>query len=353
MGAGGSCIWKKQRLPLCWELVREKRSVIACFRPAPVFKEEAEKKTRTFTVEASTLREARKKLDSKTDGNVVFGKMQVVIVSKKVLQNHDIYEQLDTIYRDPKNTVTAYMAVYDGDISELANYNPPDIPRLATHVKRLISTTRENESTVATTLEIFRRLYRDKTLTPFMAEIAFKDGELKVMGIALLNKKGRYVLSLNKHESALLLVLRDDLRFPMPLTLSIQSDGEQEPKNVSMEIMDLNRKGKTSYKKGTFTFDLHFKMNVNITENHLLINSYENKEKLEKLLQQKMKEELTTILNKMKENELTPLGLGLQARAQQYKEFKKVEDRWQEEFKRAETNIDVEVEIQNTGTLSY
>ncbi|TCT17248.1 Ger(x)C family germination protein [Melghiribacillus thermohalophilus] len=352
-GCGGQLYLEKTTIALMLGIGTGEEERYRVLQTSPVFKEEAEKKTRTFTVEASTLREARKKLDSKTDGNVVFGKMQVVLVTRDLLKNTDIYEQLDTLYRDPKNTVTAYMVCYNGDLSDLVNYNPPDIPRLATHIKRLVSTTRENESTVATTLEIFRRLYLDKVLTPFMAEIQFKDGDLKTMGIALLNKDGRYVLSLNKHESSLILILRDDINYPVPLTLSIESSGEQKPGNISLDVIDLNRKVKTSHQDGSFSFDIQVKMDVNITESHLPFNTYKDKEKTEKLIQQKMEEKLTGVLNKLRENELTPLGFGLQARAQHYKEFKKVEDRWQEVFKEADINIDVEVEVQNNGTLSY
>lgn len=352
-GCGDQLNLEKTTITLMLGIDEGEEERFEVFQTSPVFSREAPVKIQTFSVQASSLREARKKFDSKTSGNVVGGKLQVILISKKVLKKYNIYKYFDVFYRDPKYSVTAYITAYDGDLSELVNFLPADKPRIAVHIKRLISTTRQNESTATTTLQIFRRLNEDKALTPFMAEIK-RDGsdDIVVTGIALLNKDGKYMLTIDKHQSALMLILRDDLRFPVPLTFDI--DNEQENSGeVSFDVMDLDRRIKSNYANGKFSFNIFFKMDVNLTESYLTVNTYKEKRKVEKMIEKQVKKEMEELIKTFQEHEVCPIGLGMHARAYHYQEFKKIEDNWPEAFKNADINLDIKVQIQNTGILKY
>lgn len=322
------------------------------YQSNPVFSEEAKESVDVIQVEASTIREARKKLDAQSSGNVLTRKLQVLLISKEVLKETNIFPYLDVFYRDPKNAINARIVVVDGDVKEIVESKFEDKPRIAVYLSELIDTTKRNESTVRTTFQRFHWQTSEKGITPMVAEIKKVGEEIEVMGTALLNKEGLYTMSLDKPESALLLLLRKKIQFPVPLTLKLDDQSQKNKQQaISLDVHNVKYQVDTSYEKDKFVFNISLGMNVSITENltHLPLDSRETAKQIENAF----KRDIDNMIKKVQKKRLAPFGLGVYARAYEYDQWKKVENEWPEAFAKADIIVKPQVKILAKGIMNH
>lgn len=320
------------------------------FQSNPVFSEEAQESTDIIQVEAATIREARKKLDSHSSGNVLTRKLQVLLISKEVLKETGIFPHLDVFYRDPKNAINARIAVVDGTIKEVIEFNPKDKPRLSIYLSELIDTTKRNESTVRTTFQRFTWQNYEKGITPMLTEIKLKKDEFEVTGTALLRKNGLYAMSLTKDESALLLLMRKKFEYPVPLTLRLNNEDKKEgQQTVSFDIHNVSYQVDTKYNRGKFNFIIDLEMEVLITENNSDFKADDLE--LSEHIAKAFKRDLDQLIKKVQDQELAPFGLGVHARAFEYNHWKEVEDDWPKALSEAEISVNTKVKIKGSGIV--
>lgn len=118
---------------------------------------------------------------------------------------------LDVWYRDPKNTGNMRMVAVDGPISSVIYNNFKDKPALPEYLTDLINTNKLYNRTVFTPFHEFHRQTFNKGITPAISEIKKGKKDVIVTGSALLTSRGIYKMSLNRYESALLLMLQKKL----------------------------------------------------------------------------------------------------------------------------------------------
>ena len=73
--------------------------------------------------------------------------------------------------------------------------------------------------------------------------------------------------------------------------------------------------------------------------------------KLEKQAAEQMKAQMEKVIKTIQKHEIDPIGLGIYARAFEYKEFKKVEDNWGEAVKDADINVKLDLTIGAMGPV--
>lgn len=320
---------------------------------SPVFSKEAKKKEEEYEVRTTTLRKSREEFDRSVVAMTMGGKVQALLLGKRLLQHKDWFKMLDPLYRDTKNTVLTHVVLVDGKVSDIINYSPDDKPRLPTYLSELLHTAQRRNIAVSTTLQQLHRQMFEKGMTPGIVELR-KDGKLKVIGTALLKEDGRYVITLEPLENKLLSLLNPHRSGEFPFTITIPShsnEGFFKQDKLSFTATDISTKTKVKFDEYKFRFDIHVKMRISLSEQLFPFNVEKEAEKLEKEIAQQLEAQYEQLINKIQAAEIDPIGLGLYARAKQYRHWKDVQDEWGKALSSADVNVKVKVKVMTMGAV--
>ncbi|KZE83440.1 spore gernimation protein [Paenibacillus elgii] len=330
----------------------DKDNHMVYYLSSPVFNKEAKKKNEEFGRKSETLRQSMTGFDAMTTGLTIRGKVQVMLIGKRVLQHPDWFRLLDVVYRDAKYSVNARVVAVDGPVSEVINFYPLDKPRLPLHMTRLIDTANRRGITVKTTLQELHRQIYEKGVTPSITEIK-KSKAVEVTGTAVLNERGKYAELLNLQESTLLLILQDRVK---EMNLSVQIPGEDERgpirrSAITFRVKSVKTKIKTKYAQDRFQFDIDIKMPIALSEKLFPFDVRKGGDKLQKAIDEQLKRQVERMIRGFQKHQVDPIGLGLHARAYEYQAYKKVQDHWGEEFAKADVKLSVKTEITDMGPV--
>jgi len=317
------------------------------YQMSPVFSIEASEKSQVLEVQANSVREATQYFDVMSNGSVVTGKIQAVILSKRLLEKEEPLPIIDYFYRDARSSANAYVVMFNGPVDDLLRLETPDKPRFGIFLNNLLKSAYLNETTADTTLAIFRKNVEQKGVTPYIPELStVKDG-IRVTGIALLDEKGLYVDSLDIYNSALLLILTRQVNEPVPFILEL-NDAEHV---VSMNISNANYDYEVKESGGTFDFTVEISMDATLEEVVTENEEAKDKKKLTKMIETEMEKKAEELIKRMQEQKIDPVGFGLYAKAYEYEKWKKIEDKWFEVFSQSTVNVKPKIEIKDFGII--
>lgn len=322
---------------------------------SPVFSKEAKEKSEEFGVRADTIRESRLGYDRLVTALTVAGKIQVLVLGKRLLQHPDWFKLMDVVFRDARYSVNARIIVFDGPVHDLFHFKPKDKPRLSMHLTQLIDTANFRNLTVKTRAQELHRQMYEKGITPTLTEVK-KEKAVMIMGTALLSKTGTYQTLIGVRENILMQMLIYEKRGEISLTTPVPlQDGDDQTEivkdKVSYFVKGVSRKVKTEYKDGRFHFDVHLKLRIGISERVFPFNMEKDYRKMEKMIEEELRKEYTQLIKKSQSLNTDPFGFGLYARAYAYKEWKKVEDDWPKAFANASVQIIPDVSINGNGVV--
>ncbi|MFT9848757.1 Ger(x)C family spore germination protein [Aneurinibacillus sp. REN35] len=330
------------------------------YQLSPVFNKDAKKKFEVYGAKVNTTRQAREVFNSVSNGEIVNGKIQVLLFGEQLLRKTGIMTRLDVIYRDPKNTGNMRVVAVKGRVSSIVNSEFPDKPILPTYITHSIDVARAKNETAFATVQSLHILLLDKGSTPAITEMKADKKGIVVTGSALLDNKGIYKMSLNRRESILLHILQKKEEAPVTLTmqlpsLSIKSKNTVMNKKgaefVTVNINKIKRTISTHYKKGRFYFDIAMRLDLSLGERTFDVNMEKNQEQLTEIIRSQIEKELNTIVKRVQKHQLDPFNFGWYARAYQYEHWKKIDNRWPHEFAKAEVTITPTVKIKSYGVV--
>lgn len=247
------------------------------------------------------------------------------------------------------------MIAYDGPLSEIIDLNPQNQPMLPLLLRKMIDTKSARNETVSTTMQGLHWQMFEKGITPSISEVGLgKPEEIRLYGTALLDHRGKYKMSLDAQQSVLLKTLQNDAKKSASLTLTlpgVPKTGPLETNKISFSTNKVRTKTTTAYRDGKFQFDIQTKMKVELSEVLFPLDLRYTEKELEKILSAQLKKELEQLLQSFQKQSIDPVGLGRYARAYEYAEFKKVQDRWSEAFAKAEIHVSAKVTIQSSGPV--
>lgn len=320
---------------------------------SPVFNKEAEIKEESSAVKSITLRQSRDEFDKIFTALPAAGKTQFVLIGKRVLEHPDWFPLLDVFFRDPRNTINSRVAMVDGSAFDIVRFEPKNKPRLPLFMSKLFETAYRGNLTVKTTLRELQRQMYEKGMTASISNIR-KDDNLVIAGTALLDKKGRYALSIGSEENKLLHILQGQTKGGFSFTLTSPGKPGNElfyPGSYSFSAHVISTKTKAGYAGDKFKFDVGVKMHIALTERHFNMDVRNEAHKLEQDIQGQLKARFDKLIGKAQAAKIDPFGYGLYARAYTYKQWKEVQDRWGEAFSQAEVNVNVKVTIASMGGI--
>ena len=167
-------------------------------------------------------------------------------------------------------------------------------------------------------------------------------------------------MSLNRYESALLLLLQKKANTPVSLTLKIPSTSVESNSDlkdtdggdfVTINVLSMDRDIHTDYSDNHFKF--HVKMDLKIAVSELTFNMDIDKDrkKLTSLITKQLNKDLNDLIHNIQKQQLDPFGFGDYARAFQYKEWKQVEDDWPCAFSKANVKVAPTIKILENGII--
>ncbi|OAS20775.1 hypothetical protein A8708_19380 [Paenibacillus oryzisoli] len=324
------------------------------YSTSPVFSKNAEKKTLELQVKAKTNRQSREKNDSYTDGVFQGRSIQVVLLSKRFLQQKNWFQLTDVWFRDPRNAFTPRIIAFDGPLAEIIDLNPKDQPILPLLLREMIDTKDARSETVNTNLQELHEQLSETGETPFIAEVRVKDKQIAMTGVTLLDHTGNFADSLNIQESVLLRILQNSTRKTVSLTIPIPGETKVGPfhtNKLSLNAENIKVKIKTSYLRDNFQFDMHISMRIGLSELMFPYDVRSHGKELENKISVQIQKQLESLIKKIQGDKIDPIGLGFHARAHEYSHFKKVEDHWGETLAKADIHVSVNTIIGAMGRV--
>ncbi|MDQ0896501.1 Ger(x)C family spore germination protein [Paenibacillus sp. V4I7] len=351
-GCGKAIYIEDQRFIIAEGVDFDEEKKLVIYSSSPVFSREAKDKFKITTTTADTMREGKKKIEAQLNGSFGTGKLQSMLIGKKMLKQTNVLPYLDVFFRDPKNEINANLIVVDGPLKEVMYTNMSDKGHLGPVIKQLVESTYKSRITVQTTLQKFHQQMMDSALTPSITEMRVEQDDLVISGTALLHRDGTYATSLNNQESSLLLLLQRNTNKPIPLTLPLPPEMFQTDKEVSYVSFSINKvkvKFKSKFEENHFIIDIQMKVQIDLTERMFTLDMEKQSKQLEQAIEQELKKECQDLIKKAQKHHVSPFGFGLYVRAHDHKNWKKVEGNWEKALSEATVNVSPKVVIKSMG----
>ncbi|PFB14930.1 Ger(x)C family spore germination protein [Bacillus cereus] len=324
----------------------------------PLFHHKKQKDTVEHWVHASTIYEGFSKIDTKLTGYVTSSKAEVILIGKKFAQEENWIQALDSSYRDPYATINAKVVLVDGSAEDIFKIHRPDKPPLPSYISGVIESSIQNNQSVSSTIQQLMREQNEQGMTQAVPIIKKTKNEIDTVGIAFLNRKGKYLTHIPKKDVKFFnLINKQKSSGRMILHLELPPKKSNKKTNTSIFVQNATRKIDVNFKNGKFVFNLDINANVALVEKtnaNLIKEHYVNKKNinnLENAIEKEINKELQNMLDEIQQNKIDPIGLSLYARAFQYKEWKKRKEDWLQALAEAKINVKTHVKIKDTGTI--
>jgi Ger(x)C family germination protein len=356
-------------LPGCWDredledvgfilvlgLDLDQDNNLLVYSMVPIRHKEAKEREIAVKEKAISLRESRREIDDMFEGVGSGRKLEAILLGKRLLKHEDWFPLLDVLFRDPKNAITADVFFVNGPVSQVVYSRFVEIPYLSLHLYELVQTANKRHETVMTELhELHRQMY-EKGITPAISDLEI-DKKLDLRGTALLNEKGKYVDSLRTQENVLLMILQKQVKKEIPLTLKLPQiekggGGIFDTNIVSFTLVNMKIKIKTAYRYGRFHYNIRIRSYATLSEREFPFDVENKSGELEKMVEKQLDQQFGNLIKKIQKHKIDPIGLGLYARAHEYKEWQKVQDDWGEALSKADIKINVKVKVKSMGPV--
>ena len=339
-------------LALMYGIDLDDNNHLIVYMSSPVFNKDVQKKDEQIKFTTKTLFYSSNQFDSAVTAMTRGGKLQTLLIGKRILDHPGWFKLLDLLYRNPKLSVNSVVAGVDGPLSDIFFYNPKDKPLLMLHIKKLIQTAHRKNITVYTNvLELHRQMY-EKGVTPAITLIK-KKKEIEIVGTALLDKEGQISSVLSIDDNVLLSILngkKNNQTFTVKISQN-EKKGFYDTNYTSFLIQNPKYKIKTNYSSDQFNYEIRIKLSVIIAERLFAMSAADGEDQLQLLIEEQLNQRFAALIKKFQQNKIDPIGLGLYARAFQYQEWKKVQEHWGKSFSEAKVTVKVKVKIIDSGNV--
>ncbi|PHF04999.1 spore germination protein XA, partial [Bacillus wiedmannii] len=200
--------------------------------------------------------------------------------------------------------------------------NKPDKPSLPSYISSVIESSIQNNQSVSSTIQQLMREKNEEGMTQAVPVIKKTKNEIDTVGIALLDRQGKYLSRIPKKNVKFFNLLnKPKNKGRMILHLVLPPKKSNKTPNTSIFVQNATRKIDVKFKSGKFVFNLDINANVALIEKtnaNLIKEHYNNKKNinnLESAIEKEINNNLQNILNQIQQNKIDPIGLSLYARA--------------------------------------
>lgn len=287
------------------------------------------------------------KNSTNTSQGLDVAELQVLLIADDAAKN-DIYPYLDVLYRDPRNRLSAHMAIVEG---ELAPYFEPIAGQgedISTFYTQLIDTAgiytlvpEVNLQQVCTIL-----FAEDIDLALPYIKMGKESGIPEIAGSALFNAKREFTGEvLDRKESALLMLLQKKKGKYARLDFLWKEGAKESP--LSINIMTIKKDWKISDNQ----IDASYQLKVSVEEfPHDSLNKKKTKKEVEDFLSKELTKNFTEVVKKLQEAKSDAVGFGQPVRAFHPKLWEQGD--WGDTFSQLPIKVKVKVKMMRSGILN-
>lgn len=319
----------------------------------------------TYSAQGKTMFEALRNLIEHTPKRVYLSHTRVVILSEELV-SQGIKEVLDFLIRDHEIRTDFYLAISkDNTAKNLLNVLTP-LERIP--ASKIYSSIETNEKYLAQTRSIkIQELISDILLKgkhPFMTGIMLNgnsDFGSKMENVEQINSPARIKIDhigVLYQDKLVGWLTKEESKGFNYLTGKVKNTTEVimcDEDHLTFEIIKSDTKMKGKVNQGTPEFEMEIKVDANIAEDQC--NSKITKLNVLKELEDKLSKEIKQLseaaLEALQEDLQSDIvGFGEYLNRTQHKEWKKIEEQWDDIFPGVRVEINVKAKIKQTGTIT-
>jgi len=268
--------------------------------------------------------------------------LEVLLVSTEIAKQ-DLYEPLDIFLRTPRNRITSYIAIVEGDMEQY--FNPPGDMKseVADFYPELLRTAHlYTFATENTLVEAVKLMYEDSVDLNLPYMIINENGIPSIEGMALFSNRQFTGKILKKEEAILASIMQDKLGKYTRLSY----EWKQKDSPITIQIINVKRKIKITSEKINVKYDINF----SVEEFHVNdLNKSEIRREAEKFLSAEMKKNFEKVIEKTKEAKSDIFGFGRRVHAFHPKLWERGD--WQETYATLPIEVDVKMKMKRTNIL--
>lgn len=274
---------------------------------------------------------------------------RIILVGEDLAKKRDIGELLEFFYRDHEPRMMISIAFMEGQAKDFLESKPFIENTISQQLKEIeYSSFKYNSKTLDVDLLNFGRDLKSETKTAKAPHFKFAPtGEPIVSGIAYVQDgklAGHFTPS--QTESLLKLINKTESGI-----IEVPCDGSKSTLKESVEISELNTSIDSSL-KGDRDVSVKVSMRVFADIGELKCTDIHTTEKIKqynKKVAHHLEKKISSTIEKMQGKKVDLIGLGNQIYRKHPKEWKKMKEDWPEIFSRAKFDVNVHVDIGNSG----
>lgn len=299
---------------------------------------------------ANTPREGRMKLNTEIPGNLDSSKNKLVLFGEQFAKG-DIYPSLDVIWRDPRSSLSAKLAVVKGKAFDTLSIQPRVESNISQNILYLIRSTETNtiipEESIQTLASELLDPGEDIVLP--LLKIGRNGTTIDVAGVALFDER-KLSGTLSQEESTLFLLLNNKQSKYARFTTYVNGNKELNMNNfISLNVDHIKRKLNVSVNdRGEVFVNLNLHLKV-IVEEYPIGNVPNKVDQLNNKLSNTFTNNAEEVIKKLQEANCDAFGIGRRLIAFHH-------DTWKEKdktnyFKDVKFKSKVDVEIIQHGIV--
>lgn len=299
---------------------------------------------------ANTPREGRMKLNTEIPGNLDSSKNKLVLFGEQFAKG-DIYPSLDVIWRDPRSSLSAKLAVVKGKAFDTLSIQPKVESNISQNILDLIRSTETNtiipEESIQTLASAILDPGEDIVLP--LIKIGHSGTTIDVAGVALFDER-KLSGTLSQEESTLFLLLNNKQSKYARFTKYVNGNKELKMNNfISLNVAHIKRKLNVSVNdRGEVFVNLNLHLKV-IVEEYPIGNVPKKVDQLNNKLSNTFTNNAEELIKKLQEANCDAFGIGRRLIAFHH-------DTWKEKdksnyFKDVKFKSKVDVEIIQYGIV--
>lgn len=314
---------------------------------SPVFFEDAEKRYHVDMTPGSLIGETRSRRNTHYGEQVVLGQIQILIFGEEIAGHENLTELTDSISRNPAVKGSLYMAVVGGRAADLLNAKIEHYPDPGIYIRMLLRNISNTNFYPTNTLFMYNRSTISDYTAAILPYLIYKEGDIVVAGSCFIDA-GKRMEHIGRTETETAVFLRG-IKGRGEISFEVKEGGKTIDQ---MSFSGTNsRKVKIQRKEGKYVIDIHIKLSGGLVEHKKtepIIDSNDLLKLSQKTLEDIIRKRAQDFVRKVQtEYGFDALDIARDIKAHSREELSKEDiDRIIQE---AEINVEVKVQIENTG----
>ncbi|MET0961168.1 MAG: Ger(x)C family spore germination protein [Psychrobacillus psychrotolerans] len=308
------------------------------------------------TTENSTSKGNRVKTNRKLSKKVVVGQMRVVLFGEELAKD-DIHRYIDAHLENPTVSNSLYMAVAEGEVAPLLEYEYQNIDDIGQHIFRLLEQNIESENMISSSLHETAKDFYAVGEDIYMPIIK-KEEELVVLSGIALFKNGKMVSSIRPEDAFYVKLIGGNYKsgtFETILTKEEIPNNliKTKPDEIPIAFDAINSKRELKLvKQTTPEFDLNITIKARLTEIYPDVNLGDPKtiEKLEKGISKNLSKDISRVIAYCQSKDSDIFAFGEKYRSS-VRNSNLTKEKWHELYKNMKVNVKVDFTILRSGVF--